>query len=205
MNYYQEITLAEQGDVAAHHIRSELYQILHLALFRLNGNDANIGISFPNYRHKRRGKPPCVGDKIRVFASTRLELEQLDAQGLFGNYVDYIDVSEIAEVGNNPTHYEVYTRSRYKSIIKRAERLQAHFIKKFGEQAYNDKFGSFEAILEHCENTSKQEVLPFISIVSNSNNNRYTVVFDRKTVDASAKGCFNGFGLSDGVATVPAW
>lgn len=205
MNYYQEITMVEQYDIAAHHVRSELYQILHLALYRVNGNNANIGISFPNYKHGRKSNKSCVGDKIRVFAKTRLELEKLDAQGIFSNYVDYIHVSEVKEVGNKPTHYEVYTRARYKKIVKRAQQLQAHFIKKFGEQAYNDKFGSFEAVLEHCESTSKQEILPFISLISNSNNNKYTIAFERKIVEASAKGSFNGFGLSDGTATVPAW
>lgn len=209
MKYYQELTLIDQSDVNRYHVYSYIYQELHRSLaHKKNGTDINIGISFPDYVFNAKSNKPFLGSKMRLFAKTKAELESINLRELLDTLADYVHVSSIKEVGDKATHYEVYTRYRHAGYLLKAERLQAHIIKKFGQERFDSEFANFEAVVAHCEKYNKQLGFPFINLKSASNGNPYCVRIKKEVVDkASVDTIFNGFGLSNKKyrSTVPAW
>lgn len=209
MNYYQELTLIEQGDVNQYHVYSGVYEGIHHALCnQKNGDKVNVGVSFPLYQYSQKKNKGMLGSKMRVFAKTEAELKLLDLAVVLDGYSDYVHIGSIKEVGDKATHYEVYSRYRHKSLPKKADRLQAHFIKKFGQEWYDENFGSYDAVLEHCEKTSHISNVPFIKLKSSTNGHHYDVRFNRRVLDAPTKGfSFDGFGLTskEVLSAVPAW
>jgi CRISPR-associated endonuclease Csy4 len=209
MNYYQEITLIDQMDVGQCHVYSAIYQDIHKGLrFGESGEPKNIGISFPKYQYDATRNKGMLGNKMRLFAQTKEELEALNLAGALREYADYSHISSIKEVGDKATHYEVYYRSRAKGVAKRASRLHAHLLKKFGQEWIDKEFGGYKGVLKHCEKTTHHAKMPSIRLKSVSNGHCYSVIFERQTLDKPATTfLFDSFGLSskDGLSTVPAW
>lgn len=209
MIYYQEITLVSQIDVNAYHIYSDVYEKIHHSFCNKgNGTQINIGLSFPEYRYSEKADKGSLGSKIRLFAMSKHELDDFDIRDLLEGYADYVHISSIQEVAGKATHYEVYSRYRHVNSYERAVRLQAHFLKKHGEDKYNEAFGSFEAVLEHCEQTDQSKNMPWITLVSDSNKQRYPIVFKRTILQKPTTDfIFNDFGLSANktISTVPGW
>lgn len=211
MNYYQEITLIDQMDVEQHRVHSGLYQILHKKLrFGDDGESRNIGIAFPKYQYNpaRARDQGTLGNKIRLFAQTEAELKLLNLAVILEEYADYAHISGIKEVGNKATHYEVYYRHRTTGVAKKARRLEAHFIKKFGQAWLDNEFGGREAVIKHCQQHTKFQKMPFVRLKSTSNGHNYTVIFERQIVPTPTDVfSFDSFGLSskDNLSSVPAW
>lgn len=209
MNYYQEITLIDQMDVNQYHVYSGIYQDIHKRLhFDENGEPKNIGVSFPKYQYNAAHNKGLLGNKMRLFAQTKEELETLDLVSVLEEYADYSHITSIKEVGDKATHYEVYHRSRVKSVAKRARRLQEHFLKKFGQAWIDKEFGGYKGVLEHCEKNTHHEKMPFIQLKSVSNGQYYFVLFQRQILAKPTTAfSFNSFGLSskDDLSAVPAW
>lgn len=209
MNVYQEITLIEQLDINYNHVFSSIYQELHNALSEsANENKSRVAISFPEYYFNPKTDRSNLGKKMRVFGVTEADLVVLALKDKMSHFSDYIHISSIKDVGDKATHYEVYTRYRHDGYEKKARKLQAHFIKKFGEDAYASAFGSFDKVVEHCETYSKQLAVPFINMRSNSNGSKYCVRIKReKTNECSSSKVFDLFGLSckQEKSAVPGW
>lgn len=209
MNYYQEITLIDQGDVNLYHVHSAVYESVHTALCEhRNGFKVNIGISFPLYQYTEKKDKGQLGKKVRLFAKTKEELELLNLSVALDGYADYIHIASVKEVGEKATHYEVYSRYRHKGHQKKAERLQAHLIKKHGVEWFDEQFGSYEAVLAHCVKTSTVLSLPFVTLKSNANGHYYDLRLKRQKLDAPTKAfSFDGFGLTskEKLSAVPAW
>lgn len=208
--FFQEITLLDQNDISPHHVFSGIYREVHRALCNnVDENSLNIGISLPEYYYNKKKLVGNVGRKIRLFAKTKESLESLSIKTTLDTYLDYAHVGAIEEVGNKATHYEIYTRYRYKKPIKRAEKLRAHLIKTKGEQWYNDHFDNFDDVVAHCEKYGyKSKNLPFIRLVSTTNNQEYSVSFERVILQEPTEDfSFNDYGISyKGVnSSVPAW
>lgn len=208
--FFQEITLLDQQDVDVYHVYSSVYAALHHALCNNEDGDVfNIGLSFPEYHYNAKTKAGGLGRKIRLFARTKKELELLAVADALSDYIDYAQTSKIESVGDKVTHYEIYTRYRYKRAEKRAEKLQAHLIKTKGEEWYKATFDSFDAVVEHCESTGNAaKNLPHICLASTTNNQQYIIGFERAVVDTPTNNfSFNDYGLSKKteLSTVPAW
>lgn len=209
MNYYQEVTIIEQGDVSLHHVTSAVYERIHTALCdHGNGYTVNIGISFPMYQYSEKSNKGDLGKKIRLFSKTAEELELIQLALTLESYDDYIHITSIKEVGKKPTHYEVYSRHRQKHPHKKATRLQAHLIKKYGQERFDEEFGSYEAVLQRCIATTTVLNLPLVMLKSNSNGHQYDVRLKREKIKNPTDAfLFNTYGLSrkEGVSAVPAW
>lgn len=212
--FYQEITLLEQPDINLYHVYTDVYGVihnmLHQSLRRYSDADSTrIGVAFPEYHYNSRKHAGSLGRKVRLFAKSAGELQALNVRDMLGRFSDYAHVSPIEAVGDKPTHYEVYTRYRYKSVKKKALSLQAHLIKTKGQAWYNDNFGSFDAILEHCErNRVSPTHHPYISLSSASTEQQYKVSITRDVVEKPTESfLFNEYGLSlkENPSSVPAW
>lgn len=173
------------------------------------GSKPNIGISLPEYKYRRKANKGSLGGVLRVFASTKEELEQLDLAKITAPMQDYISLTDIDAVGDKARRYEVYTRINKKGLRRRAEKLYEHICEKFGEQYLVEKFGDFEGVLKHCKRTGGDyRQYPFIQTKSNSNGNSYIIRIKKEVVKAPAsESKFNSYGINDGKNknTVPAW
>lgn len=208
MKYYQEIKVIDGTGMNENTVLSDVCGIIHNIL-SVSGDDVNIGISFPEYTYNARRDKSTLGFSMRVFALTQKELEQLDLSNRLDNFNDYINLTEITQVGDKATHYEIYTRCRLKNTERKAEKLYKHFLNKHGEDVLVEKFGDFQGVLEHCEKTNKDfKHLPFINATSNSNGNDYIIKLKRQIIDKpSNEFVFNNYGINNtkSSSTVPAW
>lgn len=209
MKSYQEVTLMPQMDVNYNHVSSLVYQELHNALSECpSERKGAIAVSFPEYYFDAKTNKSNLGKNMRVFAEYEDDLDALDLKSVVSHFSDYVHITNIKDVGDKATHYEVYTRYRHDGYEKRARRFQAHFIKKFGDDAYAEAFGSFNKVLEHCKKYNKQLGMPYINVKSNSNGNEYCIRIKKEQVDkCSNSAVFNLFGLScnQKKSTVPGW
>lgn len=209
MNYYQEITLIEQADVGLNYVHSAVYEGIHTALCdNYQGLKVNIGVSFPMYEYAEKADKGQLGNKMRLFAKTKQELALLDIPAVLDTYADYIHITSIKEVGSKATHYEVYSRYRHRGHYKKAKRLQAHLIKKYGSEWFDENLGSYDAVLANCIAHSPMLNPPFITLKSHTNGQEYHVQFSREKLKQPTESfSFNGYGLSSkkNPSAVPAW
>lgn len=209
MQFYQEITLAEQVDVDLNYILSITLQALHGAIAIAKGGSAagGIAIAFPEYKYNPK-KSGFLGKRIRCFAASEVELASLDLAAVLRHLSDYAKVSEIKAVGDKATHYEIYTKYRHKNSAKKAQKLYDHLLKKFGQEKFDKEVGGFDVLLEQCEQQNKQLPYPYVSLVSQGTGNPYPLRIKREIVTGATKAAaFSGYGLSDQnkLSAVPAW
>ena len=88
MKYYQEIRLLADAEASLGFLWQKIYQQIHLALAenKVGEHESAIGLSFPGYYvpkekgKKQQGKGFPLGDKIRLFANSKEELEKLELE-----------------------------------------------------------------------------------------------------------------------------
>lgn len=209
MDYYQEITLAEQVDIDFSHILSITLQSIHgvVSIAKGQSEGGNIALAFPEYDYNPK-KVGFLGNRIRCFGASKSDLEGINLTENLNHIADYVKVGEIKEVGDKATHYEIYTKYRHKSSVKKAEKLYNHLLKKYGQEKFDKEVGGFDAILANCEKQNKQLPYPYVSLVSKSSGEPYPLRIKREIVTAETKNAvFSGFGLSDQakLSAVPAW
>ena len=207
MEYYQEITIISQPDTNDYHILSALYDKLHGIVFGASSAPRNIGISFPEYVCTASTKTSRMGGKVRIFTKTKEQLEALDIASMLSDIEDYVHIRSISEVGEKPTHYEVYTRYKHKSLHRKAKEFR-QFINSKRDGA--DEMTEAEA-LKHCiKHKNLGQLYPFVRLTSTTTNKTYYLNIKKEVVDKPTENrAFDGFGLSqkdqDFVSTVPAW
>lgn len=212
MKFYQEITLVDQMDVDFNHILASTVQSLHGAIsvaIEIGGAESGaIALSFPEYYYNPNNNKGFLGKKIRCFAETEAELVSMDLNAVLGSLADYVEIGGVKEVGDKATHYEIYTRYRHKSANKKAEKLYAHLLNKFGQKRFDEEVGSFEAVVESCAVNNKQLAYPYVTLTSKNTGHSYPLRIKRKVVTSSTKNAaFSGYGLSEQtkLSAVPAW
>ncbi len=102
MNYYQEITLIPDAEISLGFIWHKLYQQLHIALVenKTDQNNSAVAVGFPLY-----GKHAFpLGNKLRLFAVQRSELERLNITSCLSRFEDYLHIRSIQAVPENATH-----------------------------------------------------------------------------------------------------
>lgn len=209
MQFYQEITLAEQIDVDLNYIISMTLQALHgaIAIAKGDSEEGGIAIAFPEYKYNPK-KKGFLGKRIRCFAASEAELASIDLKAVLRHLSDYAKVAEIKAVGDKATHYEIYTKYRHKNSVKKAQNLYDHLLKKFGQEKFDREVGSFEVLLEQCESRNDQLPYPYANLVSKGTGEPYPLRIKREIVTSETKtSAFSGYGLSDQskLSTVPAW
>src|SRR3990167_8104397 len=87
MKFYFDITLLPSAEIPLSFLWEKMFQQVHLALVEMksaNGN-SDIAVSFPEYD----GKSFPLGHKLRLFASTKSQLQQLDIGKWLNRLADY--------------------------------------------------------------------------------------------------------------------
>ncbi|MDP8100947.1 type I-F CRISPR-associated endoribonuclease Cas6/Csy4 [Phocoenobacter atlanticus] len=219
MNYYQEVTLIKNADISLYFIWSKTFTQLHLALVeqakKVNGESAktsDIGVSFPEYRcFEKEGKTVAtLGSKLRIFAQTQQELEQLDFKKWLERLADYVHCSSIKAVPEQVSYICVKRFRQEKNRDRQVRRYAKRHNKTFDEV----KTERIAQIMQQ-ENLSREKALiryynpplelrPYIKLKSESNQNEFSLQIEQIDVDTYQSGQFNTYGLSS-TTTVPNW
>ena len=200
MQYYIELTLLPDEDTSVYFLWSKVYTQLHIAFVEHIDEQEKIpfGVSFPKY-HMNKQKKLSLGNKIRIFANTEQELQQLNLGKWLERLVDYVHIKQPCEVPlAKVTGYAHYSRVNPKMSLD--ERI-AH-------QAQRRNISLDEARQHFKEYVDQPMVEPYVSLRSLSakreeNTDRPYRLYIGKTLANEVKnGKFGTYGLSR-MATVP--
>ena len=199
LNYFQEITIIPDPDIAPYFIWGKLFTQLHIALADVKNNhkiDA-IGISFPDYHYDDKNEQSSkLGLKLRVFAPNQKDLETLNLDNWLSRLTDYVHVKGIKDVPRDKIMgYVSVHRYRFKPIEVQTQTLA-------------DKLKvSYEEAMAIVLKRKAELKLPFIRMFSESNKTHYPLQILQQPSEEDVTGGFNVYGMNgmrDNV-TVPQW
>lgn len=195
MQYYQEITLIDQDEISPYFIWSKVYTQLHIAFAEHSDNQdqSRLGVSFPQYRINQQKNIGFLGKKIRIFANTEAELQQLNLGKWLERFVDYVHFTQPREVPHaRITGYAHYFRVNPKMNLEERITHQA--------QRHNI---SLDQARQHFKEYIDQPVVePYVSLKSLSakreeNIDRpYRLYIGKSVADEAKDGTFGTYGLS---------
>ena len=215
MKYYQEITIIKSPDISPYFIWSKLYTQLHLALVEVKNPDdsSNIGVSFPEYQCVENSDKmiKTLGTKLRVFAESEVELQNLNLNKWLARLTDYVHIRSAQKVPENIAGYLVVKRLRQKSNNDRITRAYAkkhqlsfEAAKEARIQTFSEKHGvSYQESLQRYYEPNLKE-RPFIKIASLHLKQQYSLEIEQSAVSEPINGKFSTYGLSSHT-TVPRW
>lgn len=198
MQYYQEITIIPDPDIAPYFIWSKLFTQLHIALADIKNSHSieSIGVSFPDYHYDDKNEQSSkLGLKLRVFALNQKDLETLNLNDWLSRLMDYVHIKGIKEVGDKSTGYVSVHRYRFKPIDVQAQTL-------------SDKLKvSYEEAIVTVAKRKKEMAVPFIQMRSQTNNSNYLLKVLQKPCSEANAGSFNSYGMNGmrDTVTVPHW
>lgn len=190
MKYYQEISILPDSDVNLYFIWKKLYQQIHIALADNKDSEkkSKIGISFPEYNESEYS----LGQKLRLFAQDREDLQQLNCERWLERLKDYVHVAQIKPVPVTLSGHACFRNFKLKGNKEKLARRRA---RRKGE--------TLEQALEHFDGFEEQHSkLPYINMVSETNGQRFRLFIEKKIVDGPQSGFFSCYGLSN-TTTVP--
>lgn len=208
MNYYQDITLLPDADIALGFLWQKIYQQVHIALVeqKVNEQHSAIAVSFPAYGSK--GFP--LGNKLRVLAHKAEQLEKLNLTGFLSRFEDYTHLKSIQTVPENVSSV-AFVRQQVKGQARIEKNMQAK-AERWAKQSGQSVVDCLK-LLEKSKPKTESKT-PFVwmesqqtKAINPTNSARFPLFIERIEVDRSNDGAFNCYGLSigrgDQVATVP--
>lgn len=201
MTYYLELTLMDNSDFSFYELWSKVYTQLHLAFVEHLDEQKKIpfGVSFPQYRVNPQKKLGFLGSKVRIFAHSEHELQQLNVEKWLERLMDYVHLTKPREVPQDKVvGYALFYRVNPRLSLKQ----------RIANQAQRRNISLDEA-KQHFEKYVEQPMLePYISLKSLSakreeNIDRfYNLYIGKSPADEAKDGKFGTYGLSRTV-TVP--
>ncbi len=183
LSYYQEITLLPDEETPAFFLMSKVFLQIHLVLGHWKNHTGTqpFGISFPQYGAK------SLGVKIRIFAESREQLEQLDMGKALERLSDYVHLTSIRRVpANRITGYASF--SRYQpdaSVEQKARRFSAR---------HQDT--SYEEALNLMKQKKEDYTKPFIHMKSLSGGQTFNLFIEKIPQANPTEGTCSTYGLS---------
>ncbi len=208
MNYYQDITLLPDADIALGFLWQKIYQQVHIALVeqKVDAQHSAIAVSFPGYG----GKGFPLGNKLRVLAKEKEQLEKLNLAGFLSRFEDYTHLKSIQPAPEGaPLVAFVRKNTKGQSRIETDMQSKAELWAKKSGQSVADCLKQLEKTKPKAESKA-----PFIWMesqetkVSNPERAaRFPLFIERIKVSNTQEGLFNCYGLSalsgDQASTVP--
>lgn len=220
MNYYQEVTIINYPELSLYFIWSKLYTQLHLALveqakatYGERATQSDIGVSFPEYAcFEKNGETIAIlGSKLRVFAKTKAELEQLNLNKWCERLLDYVHIKSISEVGEKSAEYVVVKKFRQEKNLDSKTRNFAQKHNKTFEEVKASRIAHIAKKYSISEEEAQQryenpvlEKRPYIQMKSLETGNPFSLEIEQLSVNVAQAGTFNTYGLSV-KTTVPHW
>jgi CRISPR-associated endonuclease Csy4 len=197
MKFYLELTILDSTDNTFACAWSKLYAQLHLAFVEQKDAKEQIvyGVSFPEYKIvETNGKIiALLGAKLRIFANSMQELEQLNLYKWLERLTDFVHIKSAKQV-ENVTQYLTVSRYRPQASIGKLARR------------YANKHGvSLDDALKRLEGfKQKLEPYPYVQLKSLSENCHFSLCINQKVAAQQNTGNFSTYGLSS-TSTVPDW
>lgn len=197
MNYYQEITLLPDADIALGFLWQNVFQQVHIALVenKTSTNQSPVAVGFPDYRQAQFP----LGSKLRLFAKEQATLERLAIHGWLTRLKDYVHIKGIKPIPNYVTHVSFVRKQ-----VKSPERIERDMQQKAALWAA--KSGKpFKECLADLEQSKPTELcsLPFIYLHSQDTKQRspeksskFPLFIQMQQQSVSQDGNFNCYGLS---------
>ncbi len=185
MKSYVDITLLPGVDITLYFLWEKVYQQLHLALVECQDakNNIKVGVAFPEYDERKFQ----LGNKLRVFAPFRVDLEALNINHWLAGLNDYVHITSIRDVPDKIEGYAHFKRIQRKSNNDRLARRRA---KRKGISEEEAK-----AYFEKREEQYSQA--PFIQVKSHSSDKRYRLLISREEAESfQTDNGFSTYGLS---------
>lgn len=210
MNYYQEITLLPDADIALGFLWQNVFQQVHIALVehKVASNQSLVAVGFPDYRQAQFP----LGSKLRLFAKEPVTLEKLDIHRWLTRLEDYVHIKGIKPVPSDVT-YVSFVRKQVKS----PERIERDMQQKAALWAEKSGKPLVECLadLQQSKPTALC-TLPFIYLHSQQTkqrspekNSKFPLFIEMQQHSKSQDGSFDCYGLSSkahgqsALATVP--
>ncbi|XZE46369.1 type I-F CRISPR-associated endoribonuclease Cas6/Csy4 [Pirellulaceae bacterium SH467] len=203
--FYQEIHVPFHVGLSVGSLMSLAMNQIHFDLVRIakGQQSCNVGISFPGYADFSKDNPsgraddtvepklPPIGDRIRLFAKTQSELEELGIPGTLTRFSDYLDISDIRPLKRRNISWSIFKRSQPTGS---PERLARRRMKRFG--------GSADEAMEHFAGMAPTILrLPYLDMQSHSTKKRFRLFIERKPqLGMSGRWEFSTYGLSASIA-----
>lgn len=192
MKHYIDITLLPSDDIGVHFLWSKVMMQVHLALVEIKDEHEKVpvAVSFPDYREKKGTKSTFIGEKLRLLAADKADLERLNIPKWLNRLSDYVHIRSIANVPSTNV-YEAFTRHNAAESLDKLIRRRMRRHNESVEQA--KKY--FEGYLEK----SIEPPFPFIRMKSLESQHAFCLVIIRRRVDDrlnSEQQAFNTYGLS---------
>lgn len=230
--FYQELTIIKSPEISPYFIWNKVYTQVHLAFVEQQNLDetVNFGVSFPEYFYQyqqdsrndkdNNKEAASLGTKLRIFAASQKELEQLNLNQWLERLTDYVHIKSVRAVPENLTEHLLVKRYRPKTPLS-LERETRRFMQR--ESARKNREISFDEAksLQNQRFAEKREIslqaakqhylqpaaknLPFVKLKSLSNTEDFSLQIEQVSVSQPLKGTFNTYGLSVQGATVPTW
>lgn len=210
MAYYLDINLLPANEINPNFLLSKLYGQLHLLLVQHKTVDgtSKVGFAFPKYspvkpddkgkviRHDENKHPLQygIGSILRIFAVEQQAIEQLNLKDSLqkSGLLDYLHITGVRPCPQY-NKLQQFTRYRYKNGNSIAEltRLARRYAKRHNVSVE-------QAIAKYANLTTKVVDLPYVTLISSSNDNRkYPMhIKCREHEVDNIEPIFNTFGLA---------
>ena len=188
MKYYLELTLLDSSDFSLYELWSQFYGQVHLALVEAKNQEqkVSVGVSFPQYRFNPEKKLGFLGTKLRLFAQTEEELNQLNIKKWLEQLVDYVHITSIRPVPEEKiTGYACFKRKQPKT---NAERLARHRVKR-GDVSFDEALARYSNVVTTTD-------LPFIQLKSLTSGQPFKLFIEKQPAEQSPSQIFSTYGLS---------
>ncbi len=197
MNYYQEITLLPDADIALGFLWQNVFQQVHIALVehKVGSNQSLVAVGFPDYR---QAKFP-LGSKLRLFAKEQAILEKLAIAQWLTRFEDYVHIKAVKPIPSDVS-YVSFVRKQVKS----PERIELDMQKKATLWAAKSGKPLAECLVE-LEQSKPTALctLPFIYLHSQQTklrspdkSSKFPLFIEMQSQSTSQDGHFDCYGLS---------
>ncbi len=185
VEYFVDIELRPNPEIAGHQLLAALYTKLHNALSARTGS--GIAVCFPDYRTS----PLSLGSRLRLLGNEPA-LKTLMSPDSLGGLRDHVNVSAASKVPTNATH-RALRRVQAKS---NPERLRRRVMSRHGLDQTQAR--------ERIPDTAAEMLhLPFLQLRSGSTGHTFRLFLSLSAAQPKAiTGDFNAYGFSQ-TATIP--
>ena len=197
MKYYLDITLLPDSDITLGIIWQKIYQQVHIALVdnKIGSNESAIAVAFPNYGDNSFP----LGNKLRLFAETELQLSTLNIKKWLNRFEDYVHIKSVKPVPENTTQV-CFVREHVKGKAGIEKKMQAKA--KYWSEKSDIPIEKCLLSLEKSKPQADSE-LPLIWLESQetkrlnvAESRTFPLFIKKMEVEKSQSGCFNCYGLS---------
>lgn len=197
MNYYQEITLLPDADIALGFLWQNVFQQVHIALVehKVNSNQSLVAVGFPDYRQAQFP----LGSKLRLFAQEQVTLEKLAIHQWLTRLEDYVHIKGIKPVPSDVTHVSFVRKQ-----VKSPERIERDMQQKAALWAAKSGKSVAECLVELEKSKPVVQCrLPFVYLHSQQTkrrspdkNSKFPLFIEMHLQPLSIEGRFDCYGLN---------